>query len=80
MRTAYECRHTLAYVSTSAITPRYPNVANDPRLLDVNAEKKRLQNIVRDGEWNGNNVSVEICQLKILSTAFQDGKLYLPKF
>ena len=62
------------------IQPRYPNVANDPRLLDVNAEKKRLQNNVRDGEWNGNNVSVEICQLKILSAAFQDGKLYLPKF
>jgi hypothetical protein len=80
MRTAYECRHTLAYASPSAITPRYPNAASDPRLINVNDERIALRKIVSDGEWNGKNVSVQKCQLKILSAALQDGKFYLPKF
>ena len=80
MRTAWECRHTLAHVSTSAITPRYPNAASDPRLINVNDERKKLREIVTEKEWQGKNADAEKCQLKILSAALQDGKFYLPKF
>lgn len=62
------------------IEPAYPDMASDPRLINVNLERKRLRNIVSDGEWNGKDVTVENCQLKILSAALLDGKLYLPKF
>ena len=62
------------------IEPAYPDMASDPRLINVNLERKRLRNIVNDGEWNGKDVTVENCQLKILSAALLDGRLYLPKF
>lgn len=62
------------------IEPAYPDMASDPRLTNVNLERKRLRNIVSDGEWNGKDVTVENCQLKILSAALLDGRLYLPKF
>ena len=62
------------------IEPVYPNAASDPRLLDVNDEYKRLRDIVTDGEWNGKNVSLEKCQLNILSAARLEGRFYLPKF
>ena len=62
------------------IEPVYPDMASDPRLINVNLERKRLRNIVSDGEWNGRDVTVENCQLKILSAALLDGRLYLPKF
>lgn len=62
------------------IEPAYPDMASDPRLINVNLERKRLRNIVSDGEWNGKDVTVENCQLKILSAALLNGRLYLPKF
>lgn len=62
------------------IEPAYPDMASDPRLINVNLERKRLRDIVSDGEWNGKDVTVENCQLKILSAALLDGRLYLPKF
>ena len=58
MRTAYECRHTLAYASPNAITPRYPNAASDPRLINVNDERKKLREIVTEKEWQGKNADV----------------------
>ena len=62
------------------IEPAYPDMASDPRLINVNLERKRLRDIVSDGEWNGRDVTVENCQLKILSAALLDSRLYLPKF
>ena len=62
------------------IEPAYPDMASDPRLINVNLERKRLRDIVSDGEWNGRDVTVENCQLKILSAALLNGRLYLPKF
>ena len=80
MRTAYECRHTQAYVSTSAITPRYPNAASDPRLINVNDERKKLREIVTEKEWQGKNADAEKCQIQILSAALQEGRSYYPAF
>jgi len=62
------------------IEPAYPDMASDPRLINVNLERKRLRDIVSDGEWNGRDVTVENYQLKILSAALLNGRLYLPKF
>ena len=62
------------------IEPIYSDRESDPRLINVNLERKRLRNIVSDGEWNGEDVTAENCQLKILSAALLDGRLYLPKF
>ena len=80
MRTAYECRHTLAYVSTNAITPRYPDAASDPRLINVNDQRKKLREIVTEKEWQGKNADAEKCQIKILSAALQEGRSYYPAF
>ena len=81
MRTAWECRHTLAYVSTSAITPRYPNAANDPRLTNVADKWRTLNRQISDKDWNGEPVTnAERDKLATLKKELNDGKFYTPNF
>ena len=81
MRTAWECRHTLAYVSTSAITPRYPNAANDPRLTNTADKYFTLRRQIRDKEWNREPVTnAERDKLATLKKDLNDDKHYTPNF
>ncbi len=67
-------------VSPFAVTPRYPNSASDPRLINVNDQRKKLREIVTEKEWQGKNADAEKRQIKILSAALQEGKSYYPAF
>ena len=62
------------------IDPVYPDKASDARLLDVNRERKRLREIVTDGEWQGRDVSTEKKQLALLTLEIKEGRLYIPLF
>jgi hypothetical protein len=81
MRTAYECRHTLAYVSTSAITPQYPNAASDPRLTNTADKYFTLRRQIRDKEWSREPVTkAERDKLATLKRDLNDDKHYTPNF
>jgi hypothetical protein len=52
---------------TSAITPRYPNAASDPRLINVNDERKKLREIVTEKEWQGKSERRKMSDTNIVS-------------
>ena len=42
---------------TSAITPRYPDAASDPRLTNTADKWRTLNRQIHDKEWNGEPVT-----------------------
>ena len=66
---------------TSAITPRYPNAANDPRLTNTADKWRTLNRQIHDKEWNGEPVTnAERDKLATLKRALNDDKHYTPNF
>ena len=66
---------------TSAITPRYPNAASDPRLTNTADKWRTLNRQIHDKEWNGEPVTnVERDKLATLKQALNDDKHYTPNF
>lgn len=53
---------------------------NDHRLLDINAEIKRLRSRIEDKLWEGLDASGEQAALKDLKKSWQEGKQYYPRF
>lgn len=66
---------------TSAITPRYPNAANDPRLTNTADKWQTLNRQIRDKEWSREPVTnAERDKLATLKRDLNDDKHYTPNF
>ena len=66
---------------TSAIEPRYPNAASDPRLTSVELEHRALRQEITNLEWFGAPVDKsKRDKLKTLRLMMQAGKFYTPTF
>lgn len=58
----------------------YPTNDVDPRLINVTENVKRLKKIVSDKDWNGEDCQREREELSKFLSAFNEGRLWLPKF
>ena len=66
---------------TSAITPRYPNAASDPRLINTADKYFTLREQIRDKEFSREPVTnAERDKLATLKQALNDDKHYTPNF
>ena len=66
---------------TSAITPQYPNAANDPRLTNTADKWQTLNRQIHDKEWSREPVTnAERDKLATLKRALNDDKHYTPNF
>jgi len=63
------------------LQPRYPNVASDPRLTNVELEHRKLRQEITNLEWFDAPVDkLKRDKLKTLRLMMQAGKFYTPNF
>ena len=63
------------------IDPIYPNVQSDARLFNVQAEWKRLHDMIDNADWDGVPVAqADRSRCNTLRQMMHDGILYTAKF
>ena len=63
------------------VEPAYPNLASDPRLINVTDKWRTLNRQISDADWHGKPVTkVERDKLSTLRQMVHDGKVYTPNF
>lgn len=63
------------------IDPIYPDAQSDARLFNVQAEWKRLHDMIDNADWDGTPVSpADRERCKMLRRMMHDGVMYTAKF